>query len=151
MNKQHQFELLPGLKVRVGDVMYRIVLQYQKADTYTLHSPAGSLCASKIVAYIERPFSEDCWVPVATGASYRQPEDMNQPDAPVCMYRTEGDSKGRPVTPRDLAVLRAIDSEGPGGQPSVFDRVTRGALKAAWFNRRRMTAWSRKWERAVTA
>ena len=94
MNKQHQFELLPGLKVRVGDVMYRIVLQYQKADTYTLHSPAGSLCASKIVAYIERPFSEDCWVPVATGASYRQPEDMNQPDAPVCMYRTEGDSKG---------------------------------------------------------
>ena len=63
---------------------------------------------------------------------------MNQPDAPVCMYRTEGDSKGRPVTPRDLAVLRAIDFEGPGGQPSVFDRVTRGALKAAWFNRRRI-------------
>ena len=29
MNKKHQFELLPGLKVRVGDVMYRIVLQYQ--------------------------------------------------------------------------------------------------------------------------
>ena len=88
---------------------------------------------------------------VATGASYRAPEDQNQPDAPVCMYRTEGDSQGRPVTPKDLAVLRAIDSEGMGGQPSVFDRVTRGALKAAWYNRRKTAALVAKKERVVTA
>jgi hypothetical protein len=137
--KSNQFELLPGLQVRVGQFLYRIVLEKQVGDGHWgyLVTPTGNQCVSKIVALIEMHVDGDLWLPVAQGASYRQAKDRNQPDAAVCIFRSAYGKIARRVTPKDLAVSRAIES-AEAGKASAFDRVTRGALKACWFGRRQM-------------